>query len=171
MRLPIAVGISFVLGAVMPAQALETQDVVCLARVAYGEARGEPLKVKFLTTWSILLRAAANLKAFGGSTICGVVYHTTTDPLTGKVTRQYDGAWIPVTDRAAWADALVVARRTLKGDGQPNMPVMFFCNPDVQAGCGWHDKSPTTRYVGTMGHHRYYLYYKYLSFTVQTASM
>lgn len=146
MRIPLVFAALLALSAPASAQEVDPRLVSCIAHIIYGEARNEPLEGQYMVAWSLIFRAAVNLPDFGGSDICDVAYKYR----PGRW--QYDGAKIGPKDDRAWYVSLYVATMTLMGQGEPDMPVMYFCAP---GSCSWHDKA--LDFVGRIGGHRFYL--------------
>ncbi len=143
------------------AQEVDQRLLVCLTKVLYGEQRNPrlPIGEKYAIVWTVIFRAWANIPEFGGSDPCDVASKTTVTK-NGKVIRQYDGYWEPVTDHGAWyASAEIVYQVLLLGNGRPNQPVMHFCAP---GSCGgWHNVSRNLGYVGPMGGHNFYIDWRF----------
>ncbi len=131
------------------AQQVDQRLQTCIAHIIDTEAGNEPLEGKYMVAWSLVFRAAVGLAEFGGSDICDVAYKRS------ATVWQYDGAKITPRDGPSWSVSSYVAYMTLLGEGQPNMPVMYFCSIYVPGACRWHDRA--TDYVGTIGGHRFYL--------------
>jgi spore germination cell wall hydrolase CwlJ-like protein len=128
------------------AQEADRRLVSCVAHIVYGESRNEPIEGQYMVAWSVIFRASANLPDFGGSDICNVAYKYS----PGRW--QYDGAKIAVRDARAWDASVYVAYMALMGQGEPIVPVMYFCAP---GSCGWHDRA--AQFVGRVGNHRFYV--------------
>jgi spore germination cell wall hydrolase CwlJ-like protein len=122
--------------------------VSCIAHIVYGEARSEPIEGQYMVAWSLIFRAAVNQPDFGGSDICDVAYKYK----SSRNRWQYDGAKTAPKDNRAWYVSLYVATMTLMGQGEPNLPIMYFCAP---GSCKWHERDAV--YVGQVGGHRFYL--------------
>lgn len=129
---------------------LKQSDIYWIARVIYGEARGESYKGQCLVGWSMLFRAAADLPEFGGSDFKAVA--TKYDPKKDRW--QYDGVKVAVKDQRAWETATAVAQDVLMGRCLPPKPVMYFCDKNTRGACWWHNKD--TVYVFTEGTHQFY---------------
>lgn len=139
-----------------PAKTIDKRLLGCIAHVVYGEARGEPIQDQIVIGHSVILRAEANQRYFGGSDPCDVAYKMTPgsgdDPL-----RQYDGAYKKIRDAGAWKKSLRVARMVLSGIGRPTAPITYFCNP-TRSKCSWHGRYLSRISIGdTGGQHRFYV--------------
>lgn len=166
MRILLVAGMLLALGAPASAQQVDQRLQTCIAHVVYGEARGEQLEGQFAVAWSLIFRAAVNQSDFGGSDICSVAYKTTVLK-SGAVRYQYDGVKTPPRVSPEWDTAAYVAYMTLLGEGQPNLPIMYFCDIKTPGACSWHNRD--TQDVGTIGTHRFYLDPRFPAF--MTASM
>ncbi len=149
MKVPLVFGVLLALCLPTQAQEVDPRLLSCVAHIVYGEARDEPLEGQFAVAWSILFRAAANMPDFGGQDICNVAYKYS----PGRW--QYDGAKVAVRDLRAWETSVWVAYMTLLGEGQPNLPIMYFCSTRVPGACRWHDRAAYG--VGQLGGHKFYL--------------
>lgn len=123
-------------------------DIYWIARVVYGEARGESYEGQCLVAWSMLFRYAADLPEFGGADFKAIARKY--NPKNGRW--QYDGIKVAVTDEGAWQTARRVALDALMGRCVPRKPVMYFCMPEACK--GWHDNGAT--YAFTKGTHQFY---------------
>lgn len=154
MRILLVFCILLALGMPATAQQVDQRLLGCIAHVVYGESRGESLEGKFGVAWSLVFRAAVNLPEFGGSDICDVAYKTMVLK-NGTIRYQYDGVKTPPKEGPAWDMSGYVAYMTLLGHGQPNVPIMYFCDIKTPGACNWHNRD--TDDVGVIGSHRFYL--------------
>jgi spore germination cell wall hydrolase CwlJ-like protein len=153
-KIPLVFVVLLCFAAPATAQQVDPRLQTCIAHIVYGEARNEPIKGQYWVAWSLVFRALANRRDFGGSDICDVAYKTTVQR-RGYVRYQYDGAKIIPKDDPAGEVASYVAQMTLLGYEQPEVPVMYFCSVHVRDACQWHDKA--THYVDRVGGHEFYL--------------
>lgn len=124
----------------------------CLARLAYGEARGEPLEGQKAVAYVAVARAQEDRSYWGGSDLCKVVFHKK------GARRQFDGARVRARQGAAWLRAVEVARQVLL---RPEPPAgvepcaRYFRNPQASGVTGesWHKKNTTP--AGIIGKHTF----------------
>ena len=102
-----------------------------------------------------------------------MAYHYTVDKY-GQVVLQYNGAVVQPLNDGKWELAWRVAEDVLLDkDESDEMPITYFCNPDVGAKCSWHNKAfvqGRLEYAYTIGRHQFYIDTRPPEFGVITAA-
>ena len=132
-----------------------SNEIYCLARVIYGEARGLPEFAQLDVAYSVMNRVALDRKDFGGNTVCGAAFHVIKRP-DGVLVKQYTSiegkladAWQPgTTDKewAAWARSLERAWRVYTGREIPSdimKDALYYMNPvnSTKHSIGWFKRN------------------------------
>lgn len=116
------------------------QELTCLAKNVYFEARGESYKGKMAVAKVTMNRVSSGLFP---NTVCGVVYQP----------KQF--SWVKgkkaITDKAAWQESLDVATSALAGEYGPlvGFKALYFHNAKVKPTWG-------KRLIATIGGHKFY---------------
>lgn len=145
--------------------ALEAEQLECLAKNVYFEARNEPKVGQRLVADVTLRRWRANRpKEFGGPTLCGVVYHKTTRIVNGKSITTAQFSWtlasaikqIPF-EWQKWESAQRIAREAWAerySSDDASKRIMWYMNPrasDLRNAC-WFRR--TLVLVESVGRHQ-----------------
>jgi N-acetylmuramoyl-L-alanine amidase len=123
-------------------EAFHTQNITCLARNVYFEARGEPLDGQYAVAEVTMNRKAL---APAPSTVCSVVYEKSAFSWT-------DAASLPVPYGDAWDRAQDVAQDVYYGRHEPTLKGARFYHADYVT----PDWAKEKRRVARIGSHIFY---------------
>ena len=141
--------------AVEPAPQWLSNEIYCLARVIYAEARGLPEQAQYDVAYSVMNRMELNRRDFGGKSACGVAFHP----------EQYSGVrgvlgdpWKPGNENV-WFVSLMRAWRVYTRREVPDREMrkaLYYLNPQVasEAGKGWFKAK--LRPIGWSSSHLFY---------------
>jgi spore germination cell wall hydrolase CwlJ-like protein len=105
-------------------------EMYCLARVVYGEARGLRPSAQIDVALSVMNRVALNRRDFGGATVCGVVFYPRQ---YSSIKGSLEDGWQP-GDLKAWFTSLTVAwrvyTRRVVAEGAMRK-ALYFMNPII----------------------------------------
>ncbi len=130
----------------------ERQELTCLARNIYHEARGESRSGQLAVAQVTLNRVASNL--FPDS-VCDVVYEKRWDPRRRRLVGAFSWTELPPgsnLDESAWEDAWEVSKAALAGESDERLNQALF----------YHARSIRPRwakqkvFLATIGQHRFY---------------
>ena len=122
--------------------AFHAQNIACLARNVYFEARGEPLAGQYAVAEVTMNRKA---RAPAPSTVCGVVYEKSAFSWT-------DAAALPEPGGEAWERAREVAADVYSGRHEPKLGGARFYHADYVK----PDWAKEKRRVARIGSHIFY---------------
>jgi len=137
-----------------PAPQWLSDEVYCLARVIYGEARDQPEHAQYDVAFSVMNRKRLNRRDFGGNTACGVAFYPGQyHGVAGKL----DDPWQP-KDWDAWFVSLTRAWRVLTVREAPHgtmRDALYYLNPKISSLTGkkWFEKLRPLMWSGA---HRFY---------------
>jgi spore germination cell wall hydrolase CwlJ-like protein len=123
-------------------EAFHAQNIACLARNIYFEARGEPLAGQYAVAEVTMNRKAL---AAAPSTVCGVVYEKSAFSWT-------DAAALPEPGGEAWERAQDVAQDVYFGRHEPKLKGALFYHADYVR----PDWAKEKRRVARIGSHIFY---------------
>lgn len=150
----------FLFGGISTAQATEptpqwlSNEVYCLARVIYAEARNQSEQAQYDVAHSVMNRMKLNRRDFGGNTACGgAFYPGQYHGVTGKLADR----WQP-DDWNAWFVSLTRAWRVYTKREVPHGEIkkaLYYLNPkdSSYAGKRWFEKLQPLVWSGV---HRFY---------------
>jgi spore germination cell wall hydrolase CwlJ-like protein len=145
-------GVYFVLETTQELRA-ERQELLCLAKNIYYEARGEPAAGQYAVAEVTMNRVASGRYA---DTVCGVVYQKNWDPIR----KRYVGAFswteldeLPALGGEEWLRALTIAQSVYYGREEPVLAAtaLFYHATYIKP-----DWANTKRQVARIGGHVFY---------------
>jgi spore germination cell wall hydrolase CwlJ-like protein len=140
----------------LPLQASSDSEIKCLATAIYFEARGESVRGQEAVAQVILNRVKNPAYP---KTICGVVYQNAGSYHRCQFSFACDGIRDTVAEKAAWREALAIARRTLTGGDDAVVAEVgdsiSYHNTDVAP--QWANRMQR---VDRIGHHVFYEPYR-----------
>src|SRR5262249_48884078 len=131
-------------------------EIKCLATAIYFEARGESVRGQEAVAQVILNRVK---KPAYPKTICGVVYQNAGSYHHCQFSFACDGTSDAIAEKAAWRQALAVARRVVKG-GDDSIVA------EIGDSISYHNTAVSPQWAGRMqrvdriGHHIFYEPYR-----------